>query len=69
MPLSPPRPGAPVTDTPWTSWTGAVIEDWIGYNQHMSEGYYGLVFGFSTDEYLLRIGFDDAYRSSTNGVF
>jgi acyl-CoA thioesterase FadM len=58
-----------VTDTPWTSWTGAVIEDWIGYNQHMSEGYYGLVFGFSTDEYLLRIGFDDAYSPSTNGAF
>jgi acyl-CoA thioester hydrolase len=58
-----------MTATPWTGWTGSVIEDWIDYNQHMSEGYYGLVFGFATDEYLLRIGFDEAYRDETKGAF
>ena len=58
-----------MTATPWTSWTGAVIDDWIDYNQHMSEGYYGLVFGFATDEYLLRIGFGATYRSNTKGAF
>ncbi len=53
----------------WTSWTGEVIEDWIDYNQHMSEGFYGLVFGFATDEYLLRVGFDAVYREQTKGSF
>lgn len=54
---------------PLTVWTGEVIEDWIDYNQHMSEGFYGLVFGMASDEYLLRIGFDETYRESTGGAF
>jgi acyl-CoA thioesterase FadM len=58
-----------VTSGAWTSWTGEVIEDWIDYNQHMSEGFYGLVFGFATDEYLLRVGFDADYRAATKGSF
>lgn len=58
-----------MTATAWTGWTGSVIEDWIDYNQHMSEGYYGLVFGYATDEYLLRVGFDEAYRAETKGAF
>lgn len=58
-----------MSGTPWTSWTGTVLEDWIDYNRHMSEGFYGLVFGYATDEYLLRMGFDQAYRDSTRGAF
>ena len=58
-----------MSNQPLTVWTGAVIEDWIDYNQHMSEGFYGLVFGMASDEYLLRIGFDEAYRETTKGAF
>ena len=58
-----------MTSRAWTSWTGEVIQDWIDYNQHMSEGYYGLVFGFATDEYLLRVGFDADYREAAKGSF
>ena len=50
-------------------WTGEVTEDWIDYNGHMSEGFYGLVFGMASDEYLLRMGFDEAYRERTKGAF
>ena len=58
-----------MSNQPLTVWTGAVIEDWIDYNQHMSEGFYGLVFGFASDEYLLRMGFDEQYRAETKGAF
>lgn len=50
-------------------WSGSVVEDWIDYNGHMSEGFYGLVFGMASDEYLLRMGFDQAYRDDTKGAF
>ncbi len=58
-----------MSNQPLTVWTGEVIEDWIDYNQHMSEGFYGLVFGYASDEYLLRMGFDQAYRDETKGAF
>lgn len=54
---------------PLRTWTGEVVEEWIDYNRHMSEGFYGLVFGYATDEYLLKVGFDAAYRSDTKGSF
>lgn len=54
---------------PLKLWTGAVIDDWIDYNSHMSEGFYGLVFGDASDEYLLRIGFDAEYRAQTQCAF
>ena len=50
-------------------WRGSVLEEWIDYNGHMSEGFYGLVFGMASDEYLLRMGFDAAYRADTAGAF
>ena len=42
-----------------------VQPEWIDYNQHMSEGYYVLVFGFATEalQDLLNVGL--AYRSRT----
>lgn len=58
-----------MSNAPLSVWTGEVIEDWIDYNGHMSEGFYGLVFGMASDEYLLRIGFDEAYRQRTKGAF
>ncbi len=54
---------------PLKIWRGRVINDWIDYNGHMSEGFYGLVFGDASDEYLLRIGFDADYRAETKCAF
>jgi acyl-CoA thioesterase FadM len=48
---------------------GKVISDWIDYNGHMSEGFYGLVFGDASDEYLIRIGFNADYRGQTKCAF
>ena len=50
-------------------WSGAVLDEWIDYNGHMSEGFYGVVFGMASDEYLVRMGFDEHYRSTACGSF
>ena len=50
-------------------WVGAVLDDWIDYNGHMSEGFYGVVFGMASDEYLVRMGFGEHYRSTVGGAF
>ena len=55
--------------SPLRIWRGAVLSEWIDYNGHMSEGFYGLVFGMASDEYLIRMGFDEQYRATTGGSF
>ena len=50
-------------------WRGAVLDEWIDYNGHMTEGFYGVVFGMASDEYLTRMGFDEHYRATTGGSF
>jgi len=55
--------------TPLRIWRGAVLDEWIDYNGHMNEGYYGVVFGNASDEYLIRMGFDADYRAATGGSF
>ncbi len=54
---------------PLRIWRGAVLDEWIDYNGHMSEGFYGVVFGMASDEYLIRMGFGEHYRDSTGGSF
>ena len=54
---------------PLRIWRGAVLDEWIDYNGHMSEGFYGVVFGMASDEYLTRMGFDERYRTTTGGSF
>ena len=54
---------------PLRIWRGAVLDEWIDYNGHMSEGFYGVVFGMASDEYLVRMGFDEHYRTTAGGSF
>ena len=54
---------------PLRIWRGAVLDEWIDYNGHMNEGFYGVVFGMASDQYLIRMGFDERYRASTGGSF
>ena len=54
---------------PLRIWRGAVLDEWIDYNGHMNEGFYGFVFGLASDEYLIRMGFDEHYRAATGGSF
>ncbi len=42
-----------------------VISDWIDYNGHMRDCYFGLVFSLAVDALQDEIGFDEAYRNRT----
>ena len=42
-----------------------VIPEWIDYNGHMQDCYYGLVFSLAVDAMQDAVGFDQAYREST----
>lgn len=43
-----------------------VLPEWVDYNGHMSEAFYVLVFGFTTDALLDRIGLDEEGREGEN---
>lgn len=42
-----------------------VRPEWVDYNGHMSEAYYVLVFGYTSDAFLDLIGMDEIYRRGT----
>lgn len=42
---------------------------WIDYNDHMTEGFYGVAFADASDAFLLEQGFDAAYRKKHRGAF
>ncbi|RBP64230.1 acyl-CoA thioester hydrolase [Brevibacterium sanguinis] len=42
-----------------------VAPEWIDYNGHMSEAFYVLVFGFTTDQVMDTLGLDESYREAT----
>jgi len=42
-----------------------VLPDWIDYNGHMRDSYYGLIFSLAVDALQDEIGFDEAYRNRT----
>lgn len=46
-----------------------VLESWIDYNDHLTEGYYGVVFADASDEALIQLGFGPDYRSHERGTF
>ena len=51
-----------MTAKPLTIWETIVPKNWIDYNSHMTEGYYGVAFAEASDEFLIHIGFDSIYR-------
>ena len=54
---------------PLRLWRGAVLDEWIDYNGHMSEGFYGVAFGKASDGYLTRMGFDEHYRAAGGSFY
>ncbi|MBB4863119.1 acyl-CoA thioester hydrolase [Pseudomonas nitritireducens] len=42
-----------------------VQPDWIDYNQHLRDAYYGLIFSYATDALMAHIGLDEAGRAAT----
>ena len=46
--------------------TTTVKPEWIDYNGHMQDAYYGLVFSYAVDAFQDWVGFDAAYRTATD---
>lgn len=42
-----------------------VQDQWIDYNNHMQDAYYGLIFSYAVDHFQDVVGFDKDYRSKT----
>ena len=47
---------------------GRVTPDWIDYNGHMRDGYYGVVCSDATDKLMDYLGIDEAYRERTGNT-
>ncbi|WP_291734155.1 thioesterase family protein [Leisingera sp. F5] len=47
------------------SFETSVLPEWIDYNGHMRDSYYGLVFSLAVDAFQDEVGFDEAYRRRT----
>ena len=46
-------------------YTTTVKPEWIDYNGHMQDAFYGLVFSYAVDAFQDWVGFDAAYRTET----
>jgi acyl-CoA thioester hydrolase len=42
-----------------------VAPEWIDYNGHLRDAYYGLIVSLATDALMDRVGLDEAYRTRT----
>lgn len=42
-----------------------ILPDWIDYNGHMRDSYFGLVFSLAVDALQDEVGVDEAYRTAT----
>ena len=42
-----------------------VKSDWIDYNRHMQDAYYGLAFSYAVDHFQDCVGFDERYRTQS----
>ena len=45
-----------------------VQADWVDYNGHLRDAYFGLVFSYAVDALMDRIGLDAAHRAATGGT-
>ena len=45
-----------------------VRPDWIDYNDHMQDAYYGLAFSYAIDHFQDAVGFDDKYRRQSGNT-
>jgi len=46
-------------------WSTPVLPEWIDFNGHMRDAYYGLVVSLATDVLMDELGMDAAYRERT----
>ena len=50
--------GIPIYET-------TILPEWIDYNGHLRDAYYGLIVSLATDAFMDRVGLDGAYRART----
>lgn len=50
-------------------YTTQVAPDWIDYNGHMRDAFYGLVFSHAVESFEIALGMDAAYRAATQCTF
>jgi acyl-CoA thioester hydrolase len=50
--------GIPIYET-------AILPEWIDFNGHLRDGYYGLIVSFAIDALMDRVGLDAAYRAQS----
>jgi acyl-CoA thioester hydrolase len=43
----------------------AIAPEWIDYNGHLRDAYYGLILSYASDALMDHVGLDEAYRRST----
>jgi len=55
---------APATDLP--VYRAAIQPEWIDYNGHLRDAYYGLVASYAVDAVMDHLGLDAAYRERTH---
>jgi acyl-CoA thioester hydrolase len=48
--------GIPIYETP-------ILPEWIDFNGHLRDGYYGLIVSYAIDALMDRVGLDTAYRA------
>jgi len=46
----------------------AIAGDWIDYNGHLRDAYYGLIVSYAVDALMDRLGIDAAYREHTHNT-
>lgn len=55
-------------EAPLALYTAVVLPEWLDYNEHMTEGYYGVAFGNVSDAFIDYMGMGAAYRLRTQGT-
>ena len=50
--------GIPIFET-------AILPEWIDFNGHLRDGYYGLIVSFAIDALMDRVGIDSTYRAES----
>lgn len=56
-------------DAPLDIYRCQVIQDWVDYNNHMTEAAYLTVFGWASDVLFQYIGVDDHYRAAGSSFY
>ena len=54
---------------PLRVWGKVVPAEWIDYNGHLTEGFYGVAFGDATDAVLIELGFGSDYLTNHGSFY